>query len=268
MRPLSTAGPKAATKDLPFVPEEQNAVLVVLPHPDDESFSSGGTLSRCADAGVRATYLCGTYGDMGRRFGNPPVADRESLRDVRVVEMKAASEILGIEVEFLGLRDKCVEFEDPDELAARIAEHITTKAASTVITFYPGFGVHPDHDAIGHATVLAVRSLPARERPLLLGVAVTGAEAARAGLDGATLGEPEVSVDISGVYRRKIDALKAHWSQTATMFAQFENVWDIETLQDLPGAPEPDAQTLAWRDRLTKRERFYVLDADARTLLE
>ncbi|HZJ09659.1 MAG TPA: bacillithiol biosynthesis deacetylase BshB2 [Trueperaceae bacterium] len=251
-----------------FVPQEQEALLVVLPHPDDESFSSGGTLSLCADAGVPATYLCGTYGDMGRRMGNPPVANRESLRDVRVVEMRAAAEVLGIAVEFLGLRDKCVEFEDADDLAARIASYVTTKKASTVITFYPGFGVHPDHDAIGHATVLAVRSLPPRERPLLLGVAVTGADAARAGLDGAKLGEPEVTVDISAVYKRKIAALKAHNSQTATMFAQWVNVWDPETLEELPGAPEPDAQTIAWRDRLTKRERFYVLDPDARTLRE
>src|SRR5690606_11229431 len=105
-----------AAVDVPrFVPEEQGAILVVLPHPDDESFSSGGTMARAVDVGVPATYLCGTYGDMGRRFGNPPVADRESLRDVRIVEMQAAAEVLGIDVEYLGLRDKCVEFEDPDE---------------------------------------------------------------------------------------------------------------------------------------------------------
>ena len=30
----------------------------------------------------------------------------------------------------------------------------------------------------------------------------------------------------------------------------------------------PDEQTIAWRERLTKRERFYLLDPDARTLLE
>lgn len=251
-----------------FVPHEQTALVVVLPHPDDEAFSSGGTLSLASDAGVPSVYLCGTYGDMGRRMGNPPVANRESLRDVRVSEMNAAADVLGIEVEFLGLRDRCVEFEDPDELASRIADKLVALEASAVITFYPGFGVHPDHDAIGHATVLAVRSLPENRRPLLLGVAVGGAEAGKIGLGGATLGEPEVEVDISSVYRRKLDALKAHQSQTASLFAQWEKVWDLETLQDLPGAPEPDEQTLAWRDRLTKRERFYLIDADARTLLE
>lgn len=266
--PATFSAGSRSTEATRFAPQDQSALVVVLPHPDDEAFSSGGTLSLASDAGVPCLYLCGTYGDMGRRMGNPPIANRESLRDVRVTEMKASADVLGIEVEFLGLRDKCVEFEDPDELAARIAGYLVAPKASAVITFYPGFGVHPDHDAIGHATVLAVRSLPKRERPLLLGVAVGGADAGKIGLNGATLGEPEVTVDISSVYKRKLGALRAHSSQTGTMFAQWAGIWDPETLEDLPGAPEPDAQTLAWRERLTKRERFYIIDPDARTLLE
>lgn len=250
-----------------FVPEEQGAIVVVLPHPDDESFSSGGTLARAADAGVAATYLCGTYGDMGRRFGNPPLADRESLRDVRLVEMSEAADVLGIDVEYLGLRDKCVEFEDPDELAARIAGNLSAKGATTVITFYPGFGVHPDHDALGHATVLAVRSLPAKERPLLLAVAVGDPDAAGP-TDAARPGEPDVEVDISAVYRRKIGALRAHRSQTITMFAEIDKTFDLETLTERPGAPEADPETLRWRERLTRFERFHVLDPDAPTHLE
>lgn len=267
-REQTGASAQAAAAKVEFVPQDQTALVVVLPHPDDESFSSGGTLALAVDAGVPAVYLCATYGDMGRRLGNPPRANRESLRDVRVREMNAAAEVLGIEVEFLGLRDKCVEFEDPDELAARLASKLVALQASAVITFYPGFGVHPDHDAIGHATVLAVRSLPAHQRPLLLGVAVGGPEAGKIGIGGATLGEPQVSVDISSVYRRKLNALRAHASQTGTLFTQWSTFWDLETLEALPGAPEPDEQTLAWRDRLTRLERFHVIDPDARTLLE
>ena len=265
---MSVDDKPAAAGTRRFTPEEQGALLVVLPHPDDESFSSGGTMARAADAGVPAIYLCGTYGDMGRRFGNPPVADRESLRDVRIVEMQAAAEILGIEVEYFGLRDKCVEFEDPLELAASIASSITAKRATTVISFYPGYGVHPDHDALGHATVLAVRSLPPASRPLLLGVAVGGSEAAKTLAPGTELGDPEVEVDISTIYKRKIGALRAHRSQTVTMFAEIDKVFDLDTLQEVPGAPEADEETLRWRERLTKVERFHVLDPDAKTLLE
>jgi len=252
----------------PFDPAAETGLLVVLPHPDDETFSTGGTLALCADAGVPATYLCGTYGDMGRRMGNPPIASRESLRDIRTAEMAAAAEVLGIEVEFLGLRDKCIEFEDPDELAGRIRDVIRRLRPSTVVTFYPGYGVHPDHDALGHATVLAVRGLPREERPRLLGVAVGGENNPRWGQEGGALGAPHVVSDIRGVYRRKVAALAAHRSQTAVLFAQWEKLWDVETLDPKPGAPEPDEQTRAWRKRLTEAESFYVIDPDARTLLE
>ncbi len=251
-----------------FDPTSERGLLVVLPHPDDESFSAGGTLALASGAGVPATYLCGTYGDMGRRMGNPPMANRESLRDIRTSEMAAAAEALGIQVEFMGLRDKCVEFEDPEELGARIREVIRDLEPSTVITFVPGFGVHPDHDAIGQATVLAVRGMPAAERPQLLGVAVGGENNPQWDKRGEFLPEPKLTVDIRGVYRRKIAALKAHHSQTVVVFSQWDKTWDLETLQNKPGAPEPDEQQLAWRKRLTEEESFYVLDPDARTLLD
>ena len=76
-------------------PVARRHLLVVLPHPDDESFSSGGTIAMHADAGVPVTYLCGTYGDMGRNMGRPFFANRETLRDVREGELREACRILG-----------------------------------------------------------------------------------------------------------------------------------------------------------------------------
>mgnify|MGYP002621465735 CR=1 FL=1 len=175
----SEARPPAA---IAFDPAEERGLLVVLPHPDDETFSSGGTMARCADAGVRVTYLCGTYGDMGRRMGRPAFAHRESLRDVRERELAAACAVLGAEWRIMGLRDKCVEFEDPHEVAQRVREVIEELDPSTVITFYPGFAVHADHDALGLITQLAVRGLSASRRPRLLAVAVGDADANRTAL--------------------------------------------------------------------------------------
>lgn len=251
-----------------FDPAAERGLLVVLPHPDDESFSTGGTLALCSDAGVPALYLCATYGDMGRRMGIPPFASRESLRDIRTAEMAAAARVLGIQVEFMGLRDKCVEFEDPGDVARRIRDVVVRLRPSTVVTFYPGYGVHPDHDAIGHATVLAVRGLPKDERPRLLGVAVGGKNNPRWNTEGGALGDPHVVSDIRPVYRRKIAALREHRSQTAVMFAQWEKYWDPETAELRPDAPELDEQMRAWYQRLTQEEGFYVLDPDAPTLLE
>ncbi len=235
----------------PFDATQERAVLVVLPHPDDESFATGGTLALCAEAGVRTMYLCGTYGDMGRRMGKPAFTNREALRDVRTIELKEACAVLKCELRFMGLRDKCIEFEDPAEVAARVREVIMELDASTVITYYPGHGVHPDHDALGHATVLAVRGMPAASRPRILAAAVGNPEALL-----EELGEPDVAADIRPVVATKMGALKAHRSQTEVMFTHFEG-----------DAPE-DAQSRNFSERLTRSENYYVLAPDQPTLLE
>lgn len=213
---------------------------MVLPHPDDESFAAGGTLAKAHSAGVPTTYLCGTFGDMGRRMGRPAFTNREALRDVRARELRAACDLLGCDLIFLGLRDKCVEFEDPAEVAARIREVIEETAASAVITFYPGYGVHPDHDALGRATVLAVNAMEEAKRPRLLAVAVGEREQL-----AAELGEPHLSCDIAEFGEVKLAALRAHRSQTEAMFAQFERGEGGE-----------------FHEEFTKRERFYLLDPE------
>jgi bacillithiol biosynthesis deacetylase BshB2 len=198
-------------------PVARRHLLVVLPHPDDESFSSAGTMAMHSDAGVPVTFLCGTYGDMGRNMGRPFFANRETLRDVREQEAREACRILGAELAFMGLRDKTVEFENPDELAARIEAVIRERAADLVITFYPGKAVHPDHDALGEATVRAVRRMPNAERPTLWAVAVGPPEQLE-----KELGTPDVRVDIRTFADRKMAALEAHATQTKAMFERFE----------------------------------------------
>jgi bacillithiol biosynthesis deacetylase BshB2 len=198
-------------------PVARRHLLVVLPHPDDESFSSGGTMAMHADAGVPVTYLCGTYGDMGRNMGQPFFANRETLRDVREGELRDACRILGADVRFLGLRDKTVEFEDPDALAARIARTVRELGADLVITFYPGKAVHPDHDALGEATARAVDLVEPEARPELWAVAV----GERDDLEDE-LGPADVRVDIRAWADRKRAALEAHATQTKTMFQRIE----------------------------------------------
>lgn len=198
-------------------PVARSHLLVVLPHPDDESFSSAGTMSMHADAGIDVTYLCGTYGDMGRNMGRPFFANRETLRDVRERELADAAEILGIQVRFMGLRDKTVEFENPDDLAKRIADVVRDLSADLVISFYPGHGVHPDHDAMGEASLRAVRSLAPSERPRFWAVAVGDREQIE-----LELGQPDVRVDIRAWAERKRNALEAHATQTKAMFERME----------------------------------------------
>lgn len=226
-------------------PVARRHLLVVLPHPDDESFSSAGTMSMHSDAGVPVTFLCGTYGDMGRNMGRPFFANRETLRDVREQEAREACRILGAELVFMGLRDKTVEFENPDELAARIEAVIRERAADLVITFYPGKAVHPDHDALGEATVRAVRRLPEAERPTVWAVAVGPPEKLE-----EELGTADVRVDIRPYADRKMAALEAHATQTKAMFERFE------------AGSDQDEHLRRRLEEGRRTESFYRLDPD------
>jgi N-acetylglucosamine malate deacetylase 2 len=227
-----------------FVPAQERHLLVVLPHPDDESFAAGGTMARCADANVPVTFLCGTYGDMGRRMGSPFFATRESMRDVRIAELREACEVLGATPRWLGLRDRTIEFEDPRDVAALIRPHLVELVPSTVITFFPGHAVHPDHDALGHAVHLAVQAWDG-PRPRLLAVAVGDRDHIR-----AALGPPHVYCDVRSVVERKLGALAAHRSQTEMMFQRWER-----------GEPE-DEQTRTFREEMLALERYYRLPLD------
>jgi LmbE family N-acetylglucosaminyl deacetylase len=42
-----------------------HSLLVILAHPDDESFAIGGTLAKYAAAGARITLICATRGEAG-----------------------------------------------------------------------------------------------------------------------------------------------------------------------------------------------------------
>ena len=130
--------------------EKERHVLVILPHPDDEAFGVSGTIASHVNMGTPVTYACLTLGQMGRNMGNPPFANRETLPGIRRQELKEAVRILGIsDLRMLGYRDKTIEFEDDTKLANRMHALISEVNPSLVLTFYPGYSVHPDHDATG-----------------------------------------------------------------------------------------------------------------------
>lgn len=186
-------------------------VLAVYPHPDDESFGKAGTIALHTKAGTPVTLICGTFGQMGRNMGKPFFANRETLPKLREEELRDACKVLGIEdLRLLGLRDKTLEFEDPEKLADYVEAIIREVNPSLVITYYPGHGVHPDHDALSAATILAVARIPKDQRPVVHGSPVTRNPV-------ETLGPPDVTVDVSSVLDIKIAAIRAHRSQSEAM---------------------------------------------------
>lgn len=181
-------------------------VLVIFPHPDDEVFASGSMI-QYSKLGIPVTYVCATLGEMGRNMGNPFYATRESLPLIRKKELEEATRLLGIKgLRLLGLRDKTLEFEDITHLSAQLLQIIQEVEPSLIITFYPGYSVHPDHDACGEAVIHAVKQIPEAYRPkVYLTATAKGAE--------RQIGKPDILQDISDVLEEKIASLSAHRTQ-------------------------------------------------------
>ncbi|ETI67674.1 bacillithiol biosynthesis deacetylase BshB2 [Neobacillus vireti] len=217
--------------------EKERHVLVVFPHPDDEAFGVSGTIATHVQNGTPVTYACLTLGEMGRNMGNPPFTNRENLPKIRKQELQEAARVLGIQdLRMLGYRDKTIEFEDDEKLAASMLAIIEEVNPSLIITFYPGYSVHPDHDATGAAVVRAVEKLPAAARPTLHCVAFSNNCVEE-------LGEADIVHDITPVADKKLAAIRAHRSQTEQMLIGME-----EKLKN------QDPQTMVW----INNERFWT----------
>jgi N-acetylglucosamine malate deacetylase 2 len=221
--------------------EKERQVLVVFPHPDDEAFSVSGTISMYVNNGTPVTYACLTLGQMGRNLGNPPFATRESLPGIRRKELQKAAEVMGIQdLRMMGLRDKTVEFEDDKKMTNMISDLIEELNPSLIITFYPGYSVHPDHEATGRSVVRAVRKMAKDVRPKLYCLAFSNGHEDE-------IGKPDIINDVSAVTEQKIGAMKAHISQTGWMINEREKKWT-----------EKDPETVAW----LQNERFWVYKWD------
>ena len=224
-----------------MIMEQERQILLVFPHPDDEAFSCAGAVRLYANMGVPVTYACLTLGEMGRNLGNPPFATRESLPEIRRAELEAAVEAMGIQdLRMMGLRDKTIEFEDDEKMVKLVSDLIEELNPSLIFTFYPGFAVHPDHEATARAVVEAVRRMPKEQRPKIWAVAFANDTEEK-------LGEAPINLDVSSVKLDKLKALQAHASQTAWMMA--ETTKRIE---------EGQPMSESWLNA----ERFYLIQHD------
>lgn len=182
-------------------------ILVVLPHPDDEAFGLSGTLAKFIDEGAHVTYACLTLGEMGRGLGNPLLANRITLPEMRKQELIQSCKAIGIQdLRLLGFLDKTIEFE-PKPYIDSIIQNIYTEVQPTlVMTFWPGFSVHPDHDATGASVIRVLESLPAEKRPPVWCVGFSH--------DMVEVnGEADIHVDITGFIANKKASIEAHATQ-------------------------------------------------------
>ena len=132
-----------------------HSVLAVVAHPDDAEFMCGGTLARMAAEGKEVSLLVVTSGQRG---GDGTVGEDELAR-IRESEERASAAALGIE-HVMFLRQPDGEITPTLELRRSIVAEIRRRRPDLVVTHNPirhfGHGKHPDHLAVGEATLAAV----------------------------------------------------------------------------------------------------------------
>jgi LmbE family N-acetylglucosaminyl deacetylase len=191
-------------------------VLGVFAHPDDPEFFAGGTFARWAAACAEITFLMATSGDKGSA---DPEMTHAKLIDIREEEERRAAAVLGVnEVIFLRYPDG----ELTADLALRrdITRTIRQKKPDVVVTtdpinWYSERSInHPDHRAIGEATLAAVYPT-ARDRLNFIelerdeGLEVH--KTRQVYIAGAQT--PNKKVDITDFLETQINSLREHKSQ-------------------------------------------------------
>ena len=239
----------AAAQALPYAPLHEitrgGGLLVVAPHPDDESLGCGGLIAAACAAQVDVRLIVVSDG-----VGSHPNSrryPRDALRELRETETLAAAAALGLDpkaIRFLHLPDRAVPTEGRDAEAARevIAGSARACAAGAVCVTWQ----HDPHcDHVAAADLVARGAFPSGTR--VLAYPVWGWTLA----PDTEVGAPPrgLRFDISDRLEAKAAAIAAHRSQTTDLIdddptgfrlapevlAHFARPYEI--LLDIEGAP-------------------------------
>jgi len=172
-------------------------LLVVGAHPDDAEVHVGGILALAARSGLEAAILDLTSGDLGTR-GTPATRQAEAM---------ASAAILGVRRIILDLPDARFDESEPNRL--RVMAQIRALRPGVLILPAPE-DRHPDHRrafrlAREAAYYAGLRNYPCPGEPWR--------PPAVAWVGGETPGAPDLVVDVSAVWERRMAAFDAFGSQ-------------------------------------------------------
>jgi LmbE family N-acetylglucosaminyl deacetylase len=222
----------------------RDRLLILAPHPDDESLASGGLIQRAVKAGAKVRVLFATDGDNNpwpQRFLERKiqisVTDRARWGRRRRKEALAALELLGLprgSARFLGLPDQGIT-----NLLMRAEESVLftlwaemTEWEPTLFVMPSATDAHPDHSALFVLVHLAMMRLekPPRMLRFIIHPPERPSERGRVSL---RLTQPEIE--------RKRAAILRHESQMALSRKRFAAyATDTETFYECPLQEQTD----------------------------
>ena len=200
---------------------EGNRVLVVMAHPDDAEFGCGGTIAKWAAAGKEINYVLCTSGDKGS--SDVTISPGDAGADAPRGAANAAHALGARDVVFLSYEDGTLQ--NTLQLRRDIAREIRRFKPDAVICQDPTmrFGGnrylnHPDHRAAGDACLDAVYP-SARDPHVFPELMVEGLGPHKVKeVFMSTMQNPDVWIDVSECFDRKLEGLRQHTSQVGTRF--------------------------------------------------
>lgn len=215
--------------------EGSGRVLVVVAHPDDETFGTGSLLLHLAALGVTTAVCCASRGEGGEVRAGVDVPTG-GIGELREAELRSAADLMGVSlVRVLGLGDLGMSG-DPtsgticgvpaDELVYSIAKVVHECAPDALVTLDAADG-HRDHSAIRGAVERLGREqgipvwlscLP-RDAMRSWAERLAGRDPDSPYLAQGELGTPSdqftTLIDTSALYERRWEAIRCHASQTS-----------------------------------------------------
>jgi len=200
-------------------------VLVVVAHPDDIDFGKAGTVAQLTAAGSYVAYCLATSGEAGE---DDMTISSEELAATREQEQTTAASVLGVtSLHWLHHPDGMVE----NNLALRrdISRVIRIEKPDVVISQSPfrnlesTYGSHPDHMETAEATIRAVYPDSRNPRSFTTELLDQGFEPHT--VPAMWIGgqdQPDLFVDITDAFEKKMQALRSHVSQVAKRDADFD----------------------------------------------
>lgn len=213
-------------------------LLVVVAHPDDETFGCGSLLAHAAASAVPTVVACATRGEAGNPTPGRGLDDAD-MAVVREAELRSAAELLGVgRVEVFDWVDSGMDGDTgPRALVAaplaQVAERIASlidEVRPTVIVTLDASDGHRDHVHIRDATIRAVERNSSTAPRLYLHClpqrlmrrwvdALTREQPDSEHLHLGDLGTPESDIttviDTTGFLELRESAIALHRSQTS-----------------------------------------------------
>lgn len=206
-------------------------VLVVVAHPDDESFGLGAVVDAFSAAGSQVTVLCLTEGEAST------LGTGINLSSMRRNELATASRELGVATTTMHHHpDGALSTVCRHILAGEVIDEVGGSHADGILVFdHSGVTGHPDHAAATAAAVLAaeVLDLPVLAWTLPKAVADQMNDELGVGLFSGCAAE-DIDITISVERRHQIAASRAHHTQavpTSPLWRRLELLGGSEHLR-------------------------------------